>query len=163
MEKPEDDQLEIKALDLECISSINIDDFIRDYSIIDLSGAAGTTTMNSTSIPSVTINNGSGGNYQGLYAPPLTAANPSFSYNIPQPSFTSINPGLHVSGDAEFQGNIKWKGKDLGQLLENIEKRLKILVPDPAKLEHFEALKKAYDHYKTLEALCELPTEEPDQ
>ena len=46
-----------------------------------------------------------------------------------------------------------------GKALEDIQKRLAILVPDPAKLEHFAALKKAYDHYKLLEALCELPTE----
>jgi hypothetical protein len=44
--------------------------------------------------------------------------------------------------------------------METISKRLAILVPDPDKLEHFEALKKAYNHYKTLEALCELPTKE---
>ena len=35
-----------------------------------------------------------------------------------------------------------------------MEQRLSILVPDPEKLEKFEALKKAYEHYKTMEALC---------
>jgi hypothetical protein len=35
-----------------------------------------------------------------------------------------------------------------------MEQRLAILVPDPAKLEKFEALKKAYEHYKTMESLC---------
>jgi hypothetical protein len=161
MEKHEDEQFEIRALDLETISSINIDDFIRDYSI-DLSSAAATTTMNSTAIPSLTITNGPGGSYQGLYSPPPTA-HPNNFYNVPTSGFTSINPGLHVSGDAEFHGNIKWKGRDLGKLLETIEKRLNILVPDPEKLEHFEALQKAYEHYKTLEALCELPTEDLDK
>jgi hypothetical protein len=39
--------------------------------------------------------------------------------------------------------------------LKNIEKRLAILVPDPLKLEKYEALKKAYDHYKMLEILLE--------
>jgi hypothetical protein len=43
--------------------------------------------------------------------------------------------------------------------MEAMSKRLAILVPDPDKLEHFEALKKAYDHYKLLEALCEIPKE----
>lgn len=62
--------------------------------------------------------------------------------------------GLHVTSDAEFEGNIKWKGKDLGKMLETIEKRLSILVPDPKKLEKYEALQKAYNHYKLLEALC---------
>ena len=68
--------------------------------------------------------------------------------------------GLQVSGDAEFEGDVKIKGVSIGKALADIQKRLAILVPDPAKLEHFEALKKAYDHYKTLEALCELPTKD---
>jgi hypothetical protein len=62
--------------------------------------------------------------------------------------------GLHVTSDAEFEGNITWKGRDLGKLLETIERRLAILQPDPKKLKKFEALQKAYDHYKLLEALC---------
>lgn len=68
--------------------------------------------------------------------------------------------GLHVTSDASFDGDIKWKGRSLGDMLTTIEKRLAILTPDPAKLEHFEALKKAYEHYKTLEALCEIPKKE---
>ena len=67
---------------------------------------------------------------------------------------------LNVKGDAEFEGRVKVNGQDLGEFMETISKRLAILVPDPAKLEHFAALKKAYNHYKTLEALCELPIKE---
>ena len=70
--------------------------------------------------------------------------------------------GLHVTSDAEFDGDIKWKGRSLGEMLSTIEKRLAILTPDPAKLEHFEALQKAYKHYKTLEALCEIPEKKDD-
>lgn len=69
-------------------------------------------------------------------------------------------PSLHVTGDAEFENDITIKGVSIVKTLEEINKRLAILVPDPAKLEHFEALKKAYDHYKVLEALCQLPTKE---
>lgn len=67
---------------------------------------------------------------------------------------TGYNPGLSVSGDATFDGDIKWKGRSLGTLLQSIEDRLAILTtPDPAKLEKFAALKKAYDHYKLMEKL----------
>ncbi len=62
---------------------------------------------------------------------------------------------LQVNGDADFQGDIKIKGKSLVDFMQTLEKRLAILQPDPAKLEKFEALKKAYDHYKLLEALCQ--------
>lgn len=67
--------------------------------------------------------------------------------------------GLKVTGDTEFEGDVKIKGVSIAKALEDIQKRLAILVPNPAKLAHFEALKKAYDHYKLLEALCELPKE----
>jgi hypothetical protein len=63
-------------------------------------------------------------------------------------------PGITVKGDAEFDGNVKIKGRDVSKLFEKIEDRLAILMePDPAKLEKFVALKKAYDHYKLLEKL----------
>jgi hypothetical protein len=86
---------------------------------------------------------------------------PSFnnSYTITSANSNS-NHGLEVNGDANFKGDIKWKGRSLDQTLKAIEDRLAILVPDPEKLEHFEALKKAYEHYKVLEALCSLPPKE---
>ncbi len=60
---------------------------------------------------------------------------------------------LSVKGDAEFEGDVKWKGRSLEELFSKIEDRLAILQPDPKKLEKYEALRKAYDHYKTLERL----------
>jgi len=45
-------------------------------------------------------------------------------------------------------------GRSMKKMLEGIEQRLSILVPDPKKLEQYESLKQAYEHYKTLEALC---------
>jgi hypothetical protein len=63
------------------------------------------------------------------------------------------NSTLNVQGDADFNGDIKWKGRSLGKLLESIEDRLAILQPDPAKLEKYEALQKAYNHYKLMEKL----------
>jgi hypothetical protein len=71
----------------------------------------------------------------------------------------TTQPTIKVSGDAEFEGKVMINGRNISEFLETISKRLAILVPDPEKLEHFEALKKAYDHYKLLEALCEIPKE----
>jgi hypothetical protein len=45
--------------------------------------------------------------------------------------------------------------------MDTIENRLAILQPDPKKLKKFEALQKAYNHYKMLEALCD--AEEDDE
>jgi hypothetical protein len=69
-------------------------------------------------------------------------------------AYYTSHPALQVSGDATFEGDLKWKGRSLGDLLQSIEDRLAVLAtPDPAKLEKFAALKKAYDHYKLMEKL----------
>ena len=78
-------------------------------------------------------------------------------------SNTNSSSSLSVKGDAEFEGKVKINGQDLAQFMETISNRLAILRPDPAKLEHFAALKKAYEHYKTLEALCEIPKKENEE
>lgn len=88
-----------------------------------------------------------------------TGSTSNYNYITNSTAGISNNPGLTCSGDANFEGDVKIKGISIAKTLEDINKRLAILVPDPAKLEHFAALKKAYDHYKVLEALCELPTE----
>ena len=60
--------------------------------------------------------------------------------------------------------DIKIDGQSLKEFMKKMEQRLAILVPDPKKLEKFEALKKAYEHYKTMESLCfDEPVEEPEQ
>jgi len=50
--------------------------------------------------------------------------------------------------------DIKIGNRSLVKFMETLEERLAILQPDPEKLEKFEALKQAYEHYKLLEALC---------
>lgn len=69
-------------------------------------------------------------------------------------SMAGSNGSLDVTGNANFNGDINWKGRSLGKLLTSIEDRLAILAePDPEKLAKFAALKKAYDNYKLLERL----------
>jgi hypothetical protein len=51
-------------------------------------------------------------------------------------------------------------GKSLKNFMDKMEERLAILVPDPAKLEKFEALKRAYENYKLIEKLCQIDDEE---
>ena len=70
---------------------------------------------------------------------------------------------LKVSGNAEIEGDLKIAGRSILESLDRIEKHLGILVPDPARLEKYEALKQAWEHYKTLEALCVEQDNDPDQ
>ena len=98
----------------------------------------------------------------GQYLTSSSAGNTIWTTNSTSPwGIGNTGPGtMQVNGDAVFEGKVMINGRNISEFLETISKRLAILVPDPAKLEHFAALKKAYDHYKTLEALCELPKEE---
>lgn len=62
--------------------------------------------------------------------------------------------GLHVKGNAEFEGDVTIQGHSILHVMQKIENRLAILQePDPEKLEKFAALKKAYDHYVLMEKL----------
>lgn len=128
------------------LSSFQIDT-IDTSSIL---GAQGSTfTYPSTWSGNVTISSsgsGSSGNTMWSSGP--------YTINTAGLGIGTTNPGLTVNGDATFDGDIKWKGRSLGKLLEKIEDRLAILSePDPEKLEKFAALKKAYEHYKLIEKL----------
>ena len=143
----------------------------EDYSI---EVSSDTITLESSDIftssilgpyPSLNVGVGAAG-ASGTYSIGTSAgSNGTYYTNNTQPWQTITNSGygssgtLKVQGDAEFEGKVMINGRNISEFLETISKRLAILVPDPAKLEHFEALKKAYDHYKLLEALCELPKE----
>jgi hypothetical protein len=98
----------------------------------------------------------------------ISGINTNNSYGWPSSNYT-INSGLsnqanvvidtdgiNIKGD----GDIKVKGRSLSEFMTKMEQRMAILVPDPDKLEKFEALKKAYEHYKTMESLC---FDEPDE
>jgi len=167
MDKDKDtvDEFYISSLDSNQISTINIEDIIKDLNLPPLdmysSGIDNPSLQGSSGCQTVTINTSSNPSQwsTSYYAnPPTTSAPSQWQFT----SLPSIKP-FQVEGVAEFNGDIKWKGRSLGQMLETIERRLNILVPDPEKLEHYEALKKAYEHYRTLEALCDRPSKEEEQ
>jgi hypothetical protein len=94
---------------------------------------------------STLISNGAGTGYQWA-----TTASPYITTTT-----STGTPSLQVTGDADFQGDLKIKGHSIVKLLEKMEDRLAILMePDPEKLKKFQALKKAYDNYKLMEKLC---------
>jgi hypothetical protein len=143
-----------------------IEPLLDDTITINLSdiGAVG-STMSSTAYQYPTYSIGTTAGFNGTSGAYLTSGGTGSTVwtNNTSPwtiSSTSSSPGLKVNGDAEFDGDVKIKGVSIAEALDTITKRLAILVPDPEKLEHFAALKKAYEHYKTLEALCQMPKEE---
>lgn len=66
--------------------------------------------------------------------------------------FSNMAPkGFHVISDAEFDGDVKIKGKSLTDTLDKIEQRLAILRPNTELEERWEKLKELGDAYRELE------------
>ena len=132
MDDKDDNTINLDEFDLD--DTITIDTDPNWYSGVGVNLQPGNITISSTgnNYGSATISSGSTGASWANSSPYGTGA------------------GLHVENDAHFDGDIMWQGRSLGTLLEKIESRLAILTPDLEKLEHFAALKKAYDNYKML-------------
>ena len=126
-----------------------------DYSSISYSGGIDTITIdtstmhssNTITLPSssYTISGAAGST---LYS----TGTGSYGWN------TTTSPTVNITGagiDMAAGTDINIDGKSLKTFMETLEKRLAILVPDPKKLEQFAALKKAYEHYKLMESLCQ--------
>jgi len=59
---------------------------------------------------------------------------------------------LSVKGDADFEGNVTIKGKNLTDMFAKIEERLAILHPNPELEDKWDELKELGKRYKELEA-----------
>ena len=149
--------------------TIDVQDELTGDMYIDSSSMNSYNYSYSTIPSSITISGSSSSNYTiGSSGSVLTSSglNGTSWSNVNWgmgSSNTNSSSSLSVKGDAEFEGDVKIKGVSIAKTLEAINNRLAILQPDPAKLEHFAALKKAYEHYKTLEALCEIPKKENEE
>ena len=123
----------------------------------------GNLGMGSITVPTTTTTGttytiaGGGSGGLGGYGQILTTTGTGSSWITPG----TTQPSIKVSGDAEFEGDVKVQGQSLVKLLEKIEDRLAILMdPTPERLEKFQALKKAYDNYKLMDKLCQEDTKE---
>ena len=134
-----------------------------DYSSISYNGGIDTITLDSSTMyssntitlpsSSYTIS-GAVGNSGQFYTSTGTSGN---NWNNP-PTVNITGTGIDMAAGTD----ISIDGKSLKNFMTKMEERLAILVPDPAKLEQFEALKKAYEHYKLMEKLCQEQPKEED-
>ena len=111
------------------------------------------TITQGTSAPLYAISAGGSGGSGSYYTSGSQAANWTATSTIVTVGATSSS-ALKVTGDAIITGDLTVNGTNIGTMLTKIQERLSILVPDPARLDKYEALKQAYEHYKVLEALC---------
>lgn len=115
-------------------------------------GANITTTTNTTTNPSITISGG-----PTIWTTPntISATNQTWTgtnWTMPAMPKTVIQSGMDVKGDAEFDGDIKIKGKSLTEMLNKIEERLAILHPNMELESKWDKLKKLGEKYRKLEA-----------
>lgn len=101
---------------------------------------------------------GSGGVYTTTTSPNLGSFSIDSLTNWNEDSVKITKEGIELPEGSD----INIDGKSLRTFMDTMEKRLAILQPNPKKLEKFEALQKAYNHYKTLEALCDLDDEDEE-
>jgi len=138
-------------------STYNISGYGTDTITLDPS----TMWSGSITSPSVTTINSINNNHYtigttGTSGQFYTSTGTGSNWNNP-PTVNITSNGIDMAAGTD----ITVAGKSLKQFMDKMEERLAILIPDPAKLEKFEALKKAYEHYKLMESLCqELPKEE---
>ena len=143
-----------------------------DYGNISYSGGVDTITIDTSNMySSNTITLPSSSNtftYSGATVGGITSIN-NISNNSQwttgtngyQFSNTPNTVNINSTGIEMAAGtDIKVDGKSLKEFMNKMEERLAILVPDPKKLEQFAALKKAYEHYKLMEKLCQEPPKE---
>lgn len=148
--------------DQSALNKITIDIDSTD----DLTGMAGSGsfyTYNSPlpsvppSLPPLTGGSGlytssSGYTYTTNNTGAIASQNSNLSWNTPWQSskVTLGNNGIEMDESCDLKiGDISLK-----DFMQQMSDRLAILQPDPKKLEKFEALKQAYEHYKLLEKLC---------
>jgi hypothetical protein len=149
---------------MENKDDINFGDIVIDLG--DAGAAQSTYTLDSGSgIDTITITGMDYSSVNTITLPTATYNNTyttgvGTSYNWNQSGYTlgtGTSSPVNISGsgiDMAAGTDLKIDGKSLKEFMTKMEQRLAILVPDPAKLEKFEALKKAYEHYKTMESLC---------
>ena len=134
--------------------NISYSGYGADTIIID-TDASTMYSSNTITLPSTTISNGgytigSTGSSGQFYTSTGTVHN---NWNNVTTSSTVNITGAGI--DMAAGTDITVGGKSLKEFMNKMEERLAILVPNPAKLEQFEALKKAYEHYKLMESLCQ--------
>ena len=118
------------------------------------------TLTGSSSSPTYTISstgNVSSGIYWGINSGSSGQSLTSNGTNTGWANISLADPDikgstLKVNGNADFEGEITIKGRNLTDMLDKIEERLAILHPNPELEDRWDELKELGKRYKELEA-----------
>jgi hypothetical protein len=93
--------------------------------------------------------NGTSGSSGQVYT--TNGTNPGWgNITLAEPALNGAT--LSVKGNADFEGEVTIKGKNLTEMLEKIDERLAILHPNPELEDKWDELKELGKRYKELEA-----------
>ena len=102
-----------------------------------------TIPVNQKSATNITIGGAGGGGISGGISGPIYTTTGAWS----NPSSGTVA----IKGDAVFEGNIKWKGRDMQEWFESVEARLGMLQPNPALEAEWDELAEIRRQYVELE------------
>jgi len=152
------DDIEIDLSNYGAAQSSTMIDTLDTITITGLSDQY--SSMNTITLPSSNTFTYSGNTITGssgqFYTSTTGTSGNNWNTVNTSPSVNINNAGIDMAAGTD----IKVDGKSLKEFMNKMEQRLAILVPDPKKLEQFAALKKAYEHYKLMESLCQEPPKE---
>jgi hypothetical protein len=114
------------------------------------SGVYTTTTAPNTSTITIPAQGGGVGTYlsSGTTSGPMWTSTTTQNANI---KVTGNNPTIHTDKNSI---NLD----EVADLVKILKERLLVIIPDFEKHEKYAALKKAYDHYKLIEAMIQEET-----
>ena len=132
------------------------DKTMYDSTLNTISGPAPSPTYTVTSVDNTVSNgaglywgmNGTSGGSGQVYT--TNGTNPGWgNITLAEPALNGAT--LKVNGNADFEGEVTIKGKNLTEMLEKIEERLAILHPNPELEDRWDELKELSKRYKELE------------
>jgi hypothetical protein len=143
--------------------TISINDMTMMSSAMSSDSIDTITLIGTGSSPTYTISssgNVSGGLYWGLNGTIAGNSGQVLTSNVTNTGWANISlaePNLQgatlkVNGNADFDGEVTIKGKNLTDMLEKIEERLAILHPNEELEDKWDELKELGKRYKELEA-----------
>ena len=150
------DELRVISLyDSDSVSPLDLSNIFNNTTYISgntspwgnlITGSGGGGGSNGAIYGAVAGSSGGGG---------LGSVTTGHSYNWNQtnwPSIGQINPGeIHVQGDANFEGDIKVKGKSILESLEKIEEKLAIFRPNEELEKKWDKLRELRNQYVEME------------
>jgi len=119
------------------------------------SSTSTTSTSTNGTVGGATVSTVSNGGYFGGNGGIGQLSSSSYPYITTSSGGLSNHGTIHISGTNPTLATDKVKIdiNDLGELISTIKERLLIITPNFEKMEKYQALKKAYDHYKLIESM----------